>query len=81
LLEGLATAKQGVKLARDSTLMKPTPARIASSSSGGVLPTPENDAVGIERGGEHAPQLPTDTMSAPAPSLLEPRRRRDYRSL
>src|SRR5438105_9403624 len=55
--------------AEDSMFKYPTPARMASSSSGAVLPTPENTIAPASNPAASARRSsPTDTMSAPAPS-------------
>ncbi len=47
---------------------KPTPTRIASSSSAAVLPTPENTIEAASNPAASARRSsPTETMSAPAP--------------
>src|SRR3989442_15555158 len=66
-----ATTITASSSAEDSMFRNPTPARIASSSSGAVFPTPENT---IELASNPAASArrssPTETMSAPAPSAL-----------
>src|SRR6266540_1800854 len=80
ILTSLATAVRASSSLVDSMLMKPTRARIASSISAAVLPTPEktmpsgsNPAMRTRR------SSPTDTMSAPAPSCFMTRNTPTFR--
>ncbi len=67
-----ATAITVSSSAGDSTFRNPTPARIASSSSDAVFPTPENTIEFASNPAARARRSsPTDTMSAPAPSAFK----------